>query len=82
MSLSSPRSEGSIETRLTSWRQVIVTLTSPAPDWPSTSVRASSSCARFRLSCIACACFIRPASWFFIIAAASSWTERLRVSAA
>jgi hypothetical protein len=27
----------------------------PAPDWPSTSIAASSSCAFFRLSCIACA---------------------------
>ena len=46
---------------------VAVTLTSPAPDWPSTSVCASSSWARFMLSCICCACFISPASWFFIM---------------
>ena len=38
MSLSSPSSEGSIDTRFTSCRQVITTFTRPAPDWPSTSV--------------------------------------------
>jgi len=49
-------------TRLTSCLQVIVILTRPLPAWPSTSIVASSSCTFFRLSCIAWACFIRPAS--------------------
>ncbi len=62
MSLSSSSRLGSMATRLTSCLQVMVTFTRPAPDWPSTSIVASSSCAFFRLSCIAWACFIRPAS--------------------
>ena len=69
MSLSSARSDGSIVTRFTSCWQVITTLTRPAPDCPSTSISANSSCAFFRLSCICCACFMRPASWFFIMGA-------------
>src|SRR5439155_22566825 len=47
--------------------QVSSTFTWPAPDWPSTSMWASSSWAFFRLSCIAWACFISPANWFFIM---------------
>src|SRR3954466_10910780 len=62
MSLSSASRLGSISTRLTSCLQVMVTFTSPAPDSPCTSMVASSSCAFFRLSCIAWACFMRPAS--------------------
>ena len=62
MSLSSASRLGSITTRFTSCLQVMVTFTRPAPDWPTTSISASSSCARFMLSCIAWACFIRPAS--------------------
>ena len=46
---------------------LIVTLTMPAPDWPSTSVAASSSCMRFMFSCIFCACCIKPAIWPFIM---------------
>src|SRR6185295_17590618 len=67
MSLSSASRLGSMVTRFTSCLQVIVTFTRPAPDCPSTSMVASSSCAFLRLSCIACACFMRPASWFFIM---------------
>ena len=62
MSLSSASKLGSISMRFTSCLQVIVTLTSPPPDSAVTSTKASSSCAFFRLSCMACACFIRPAS--------------------
>src|SRR5436305_10260019 len=62
MSLSSASKLGSIATRFTSCLQVIVTFTRPAPDSPVTSMLASSSCAFFRLSCIAWACFMRPAS--------------------
>src|SRR3954451_323135 len=62
MSLSSPSRLGSMVTRLTSCLQVMTTFTRPAPDSPLTSMVASSSCAFFRLSCICCACFIRPAS--------------------
>ena len=62
MSLSSARSEGAMLTRLTSGLPVMTTVTRPAPDWPSTSIVASSSCAFFRLSCIAWACFMSPAS--------------------
>src|SRR5450830_518812 len=73
MSLSSASSDGSIETRLTSFLHVMTTLTRPAPDWPSTSISASDSWAFFILSCIAWACFIRPASWFFIMMGFSEW---------
>src|SRR5690349_7453572 len=62
MSLSSASRLGSIVTRLTSCLQVIVTFTRPAPDSPVTSMSASSSCAFLMLSCMAWACFIRPAS--------------------
>ncbi len=62
MSLSSASRLGSMVTRLTSCLAVISTFTRPAPDSPSTSISASSSCAFFRLSCMAWACFIRPAS--------------------
>src|SRR5258706_13782945 len=62
MSLSSASRLGSMVTRLTSCLQVMVTLTRPAPDSPVTSMLASSSCAFLRLSCMACACFMRPAS--------------------
>src|SRR5438093_4787447 len=62
MSLSSAKRLGSISMRLTSCLQVMVTLTRPAPASAVTSTNASSSCAFFRLSCIACACFMRPAS--------------------
>src|SRR5215217_4934890 len=77
MSLSSPTRLGSMATRLTSCLQVMVTLTRPAPDSPVTSIVASSSCAFFRLSCIACACFIRPASCPFIIARSPRDSQRL-----
>src|SRR3990167_9462155 len=62
MSLSSASRLVSMVTRLTSCLQVISTLTRPAPDSPSTSTFASSSCAFLRLSCMAWACFMRPAS--------------------
>src|SRR4030095_12144593 len=62
MSLSSASRLGSIVMRLTSCLQVIVTFSRPAPDSPVTSTWASSSWAFFRLSCMACACFMRPAS--------------------
>ena len=62
ISLSSPIKLASMLTRRTSCLHVITTFTKPAPDWPSTSIVASSSCARLRLSCIAWACFISPAS--------------------
>src|SRR5882762_6531452 len=61
MSLSSASKDGSILTRLTSCLQVIVTLTMPAPDCPSTSTEASSSWSLRMLSCICWACFIKPA---------------------
>ncbi len=63
-SLSSPSASrlGSMVTRLTSFLQVMTTLTRPAPDWPSTSIRASCSCIFFMFSCICWACFISPAS--------------------
>src|ERR1700754_1126773 len=67
MSLSSLSRDGSIDTRRTSFLQVIVTFTRPAPDWPSTSIFASSSCIFFMFSCICWACFISPASWPFIM---------------
>ena len=51
----SSMTEGSIVTRLTSCLQVIVSLTIPPPAAPSTSIDASSSCARFMFSCICCA---------------------------
>src|SRR3989344_3342932 len=57
-SLSSCNRVGSICTRLTSWRQVMVTLTMPPPLLPVTSMVASCSWALRRLSCIACACFM------------------------
>src|SRR5436190_3395429 len=77
MSLSSPSRLGSMATRLTSCLQVMVTFTRPAPDWPSTSIVASSSCAFFRFSCIAWACFISPASWPFIMVPAPRSSQRL-----
>lgn len=46
-------------TRFTSWRQVMVTFTMPAPAWPSTSMEPSSSCIFCMFSCICWACFIR-----------------------
>ena len=52
----------SMATRLTSCLQVITTFTRPAPDSPSTSTLASSSWAFLRLSCMAWACFMSPAS--------------------
>src|SRR3989338_1373231 len=55
-SLSSCNRAGSTCTRRTSWRQVMVMLTSPPPDDPVTSMLASSSCALRRFSCMACAC--------------------------
>src|SRR5262245_8867103 len=60
MSLSSPSNEGSIATLRTACLHVIVIFTRPAPDWPSTSIFASSSCALRMFSCICCACFM---SW-------------------
>src|SRR5689334_14368238 len=60
MSLSSPMRLASMDTFFTPKRQVMVTFTRPAPDCPSTSIFASSSCAFFMFSCICCACFI---SW-------------------
>src|SRR5215813_8831527 len=50
----------------------MTTFTIPAPACPSISSLAISSWAFFMLSCIACACFMSPASWFFIIVATSS----------
>src|SRR5258706_10039720 len=61
MSLSSASKDESMWTRLTSCLQVIVTLPMPAPDWPSTSTEASSSCSLRMFSCICWACFIKPA---------------------
>src|SRR2546427_487996 len=66
MSLSSASKDGSILTRLTSCLQVIVTLTMPAPDCPSTSIEASSSWSLRMFSCICWASFIRPAICAFI----------------
>ena len=62
MSLSSVSNEGSICTRRTSCLQVMVTLTKPEPASPVTSTFPNSSWAFLRLSCMAWACFIRPAS--------------------
>ena len=62
MSLSSASKLGSMVTRRTSCLQVMVTLTRPEPDSPLTSILPSSSWAFFMLSCMAWACFIRPAS--------------------
>src|SRR6201996_4121565 len=67
MSLSQASRLASIDTRRTSFLQVIVTLTRPAPDCPSTSISASCSCIFFMFSCICWACFISPASWPFIM---------------
>src|SRR6267143_955334 len=61
MSLSSASKDESMWTRLTSYLQVIVTLTMPAPDCPSTSTEASSSWSLRMFSCICWACFIKPA---------------------
>src|SRR5690606_9955613 len=72
MSLSSCIRLSSRLTRLTSWRPFITTLTRPAPDWPVTSALASSSCIFCILSCICCACFIRPAMPPFIIVGSST----------
>src|SRR6266702_6074365 len=66
MSLSSASNEGSMLTRLTSCLQVIVTLTMPAPDCPSTSAEASSSWSLRMFSCICWACLIKPAICAFI----------------
>src|SRR5712691_4745969 len=66
MSLSSASKDGSMLTRLTSCLQVIVTLTMPAPECPSTSIEASSSWSLRMFSCICWACFINPASCSFI----------------
>src|SRR6267378_4937611 len=52
--------------RAASCLQVIVTLTMPAPDCPSTSTEASSSWSLRMFSCICWACFINPASCVFI----------------
>src|SRR6266849_9427848 len=66
MSLSSASKDGSMLTRLTSCLQVIVTLTMPAPDCPSTSIEASSSWSLRMCSCICWACLIKPAICAFI----------------
>src|SRR6266704_1443862 len=66
MSLSSASRDGSMLTRLTSCLQVIVTLTMPAPDCPSTCTEASSSCSLRMFSCICWACLIKPAICSFI----------------
>ena len=49
-------------TLLTSCLQVIVTLTMPPPDWPSTSMEPNCSWSLRMFSCICWACFINPAS--------------------
>src|SRR5260221_6106788 len=67
MSLSSPTRLGSIATFFTENLHVITTFTRPAPDWPSTSIFASSSWAFFMFSCICCACFIKAPSPPFIM---------------
>src|SRR5437764_638560 len=79
MSLSSESRLGSMATRFTANLHVIVTFTNPAPDWPSTSVVASSSCTRRMFSCICCACFISAPIPPFIIA--SSFPARRCVAA-
>ena len=53
-------SEGSSWIDFISPLPVSVIFTMPPPDWPSTSSRASSSCASASLACIACAFFIMP----------------------
>src|SRR5882672_684652 len=78
ISLSSARSDGSMLTRFTSCRQVMVTLTMPAPDWPSTSTVASSSWSFFMFSCICWACLISPASCAFICLVSVVWFALLR----
>ena len=57
---------------------VICTLTKPAPDSPVTSIKASSSWAFLRLSCMAWACFIKPANWFFIMLDLPGWCRQGR----
>src|SRR6266853_1154641 len=66
MSLSSASKDGSMVTRLTSCLQVIVTLTMPAPDCPSTSIEASSSWSLRMLSCICWASLIKPSICAFM----------------
>src|SRR5438105_4232402 len=48
---------GSIFTDRTSWRPLTTTLIMPPPDWPSTVISASFSCAATILACISWACF-------------------------
>src|SRR5207248_373345 len=59
ISRSSPTTVGSICTRFTSCRPLIMTLTIPPPDSPVTSMLAISAWAFSMLACMAWACFIR-----------------------
>ena len=80
MSLSSPTRLGSIATRRTSCLHVIVTLTIPAPDWPSTSVRpAHPACASCSLHLLRCCISpaICPSSWCLFRIAVVTRTNRV-----
>ena len=62
MSRSSASSDGSIATRLTSWRQVIVDLDESGAGLALDFDLRELLLRRFMLSCICWACFMRPAS--------------------
>src|SRR5208337_4541691 len=68
-------SDGSMRTLLSSPLAVIVMLTIPPPEAPSTSRRPSWSCASCSFSCIACAFFIIP----MISMAGLSWYLKIVV---